>query len=192
MKRKRIVCEQLEWRLQLNAPGANYKLSFDDEFNGASLDTTKWNLYLPWTNGITNDNRYHDTNGNYLSYMMPDDVSFPGDGTIHLTTQKRNETVNGHTFNYTEGMITSSQHLTYAYGYAEIRAKLPTGPGNWDAFWMTNGWPPEDDVMEYWPGTTALDAAKPSGAVWNGSGVARLQCDDAVDGSVDELAHVWI
>lgn len=151
----RFLVEPLEQRRLLSAPGAAWPLVFDDEFNSTSLDTTKWSLYLPWSNSVSGDNRYHSTNGNYLSYMMPDDVVFPGNGTLDLNTEKRNETApSGHVFNYTEGMITTASKFTTAYGYFEIRAKLPTGAGNWPAFWMTNGWPPEDDIMEAWPATS--------------------------------------
>ena len=150
--RLRYACEMLEPRAYLNAPGTSWTPIFIDEFNGGSLDASKWSMYLPWSNSVSGDNRYHDASGNYLSYMMPDDVSFPGDGTIKFTTQKRDvQSTNGTTFHYTEGMITTANRFTQAYGYFEIRAKLPTGAGNWPAFWMTNGWPPEDDIMEYWP-----------------------------------------
>src|SRR5262249_26250825 len=79
-------------------------------------------------------------------------VSVSG-GALHLTTQQTQSfTVGSQTFTYTGAMLTTAgKEPNYSSGYFEIRAKLPTGPKNWPAFWMTNGWPPEDDIMEYWP-----------------------------------------
>src|SRR5262245_23247847 len=116
MKRKsRHICEFLEHRLFLNAPGANWKLSFADEFSAASLDTSKWSLYLPWSNSVSGDNRYHSTNGNYLSYMMPENLTFPGDGYAHLLTERRTvQSTNGTTFNYTQAMITTAGKYTFS------------------------------------------------------------------------------
>src|SRR5438067_6379769 len=76
--------ERLEQRLQLNAPGSNWSLSFDDEFNSASLDTGKWRNYLWYTNSTTNDARW--SGGTYDSYMdNAANLSMSG-GAAHLAT----------------------------------------------------------------------------------------------------------
>src|SRR5438105_4550556 len=146
--RRACPIEHLERRLQLNAPGANWSLNFDDEFNGASLDGGKWRNYLWYTNSTTNDNRW--SGGTYDSYMDNSANLTVSGGAAHLTTHSTSSfTVGSKTFSYTQAMISSWG--TFSYGYYEIRAKLPTGDKNWPAFWMTNNWPPEDDIMEYWP-----------------------------------------
>ncbi len=106
-------------------------------------------MYLPWGNSSTGDNRYH--NSQYLSYMEPYDVTVSG-GELHLSTTEQNVySANGTEFGFTEGMITTNSTFQYEYGYAEIRAQLPTGAGNWPAFWsLSGGWPPESDIMEAW------------------------------------------
>jgi beta-glucanase (GH16 family) len=54
-------------------------------------------------------------------------------------------------------MTPSGSGFGQLYGYFEMRAKLPPGPGTWPAFWLNNLLPPgskqpavEIDVMEYY------------------------------------------
>jgi hypothetical protein len=52
---------------------------------------------------------------------------------------------------YVSGMISSQPSFAQAYGYFEMRAKIPSGAGMWPAFWLLRKdlkWPPEIDVME--------------------------------------------
>ena len=53
-------------------------------------------------------------------------------------------------FAYTSGMISSHRAFEQAFGYFEIRARIPQGQGLWPAFWLLRPgqWPPEIDVME--------------------------------------------
>jgi hypothetical protein len=143
--------EELEPRIALNAPGAGWNLVFDDEFNGTSLDYSKWHDYRPW-GGQDNGSSYmvnHNTTIGGVSLTA--DLSVSG-GEIHLKTQETPAfTVGGKTYTATSAMITTgiSPYTSFSSGYFEIRARLPQGPNNWPAFWMTNGWPPEDDIMEW-------------------------------------------
>jgi beta-glucanase (GH16 family) len=134
----------------LTLPGKEWKLLWNDEFDGTTLDTTKWTISLPW-NGDDGSGRHH--NNQYASYIMDDDVQVRG-GALHLTTQRREvKNPSGKAYQFTEGLITTSGKFQTSYGYFEIRAKLPTeaGPGTWPAFWtLSNGWPPEFDIIEYW------------------------------------------
>lgn len=74
-------------------------------------------------------------------------------GVLRLTAQPAPEAAKPylHGYEYTSGMISSRNGFTQAYGYFEIRAKLPAGQGLWPAFWLLRPgqWPPEIDVMEY-------------------------------------------
>ncbi len=134
----------------MTLPGKNWKLAFADEFNDDKLDSAKWSIGLPWK-GTDGTGRHH--NEHYASYIMDDDVAVR-DGSLHLTTQKRDVTDKlGNKYGYTEGLITTAKSFRSSYGYFEVRAKMPTeaGPGTWPAFWtLADGWPPEFDIVEYW------------------------------------------
>lgn len=134
----------------LATPTDGWSLFWGDEFEGNALDSAKWTIGLPWT-GTDGSNRHH--NNLYASYIMDDDVKV-ADGALHLTTQRRDVTgKNGRVFHFTQGLITSSEKFETAYGYYEVRVKLPTeaGPGLWPAFWtLAKGWPPEMDICEIW------------------------------------------
>lgn len=164
----------------LSRPGEDWTLAWYDEFDGESLDLSKWSIGLPWT-GDDGTNRHH--NNQYASVIMDDDIAVR-DGALHLTTQRREVTgATGRTYQFTEGLITTHGTFAQAYGYFEVRAQLPTeaGPGTWPAFWLlAEGWPPEMDVIEYWGSGNRIHqgtvTAKPEGGQrwesWHRSGVS--------------------
>lgn len=136
----------------LTIPGDRWKLVWHDEFNESQLDASKWTNGLAWM-GDDGTRRHHSRM--YASYIADDDVVFR-DGMLNLLTRKTDVSdPRGTTFHYTEGFIQTDGKFNYTYGYCEIRAKVPTesGRGLWPAFWMlSRGWPPEDDVAEFWTG----------------------------------------
>lgn len=134
----------------LATPGSEWKLIFNDEFDGGKLDENKWSIGLAWT-GTDGTNRHH--NAGYASYIMDDDVVV-SDGLLRLTTQRRDiQAKDGRVFHYTQGFIQSAGKFEAQYGYFEMRARAPVdaGPGLWPAFWtLSKGWPPEYDILEIW------------------------------------------
>jgi len=132
-------------------------LIFDDEFNGAKLDKSKWFWCYPSEapDNCTNNQRgipFREREQYRSSQLVVEN------GALRLVAVRRS--VKPH-FPWTSGMVTTggpfergSPHPTFAfkYGYAEMRAKLPEGRGFWPAFWLlpANGaWPPEVDIMEW-------------------------------------------
>ena len=109
---------------------------FDDEFNGTSLDTTKWNIESQDPGGSRSCCSLHQS-----TYFTPQDVSV-GNGNLVLETEKRN--YNG--YNYTTGMIQTQNLFAFQYGRIDIRAKLPGTQGIWPGFWML---PPNEAIPAF-------------------------------------------
>jgi autotransporter-associated beta strand protein len=97
----------------LAAPPAGYYLVWSDEFDGSSLDGTKW-----WT--------WSGPNRDALN--VADAVTVAG-GHLTITTY----TVNG--THYT-AIISSDGKFRYRYGYLEASIQFNTTPGMWSAFWL--------------------------------------------------------
>jgi beta-glucanase (GH16 family) len=118
-------------------PGSGYswKIIFEDNFDGTSLNTSKWISQLPWTRDYKGD-----------AYLRDENVTV-SNGLLTITAKA--ETYSGHSF--TSGAIsTGYSKFRYKYGYAEARMKMPNARGSWTNFWMlSDGWPPEFDVVEY-------------------------------------------
>jgi beta-glucanase (GH16 family) len=133
---------------------SKWNLIFYDEFNGSSLDTTKWNTCYP--NFQVGTDSCHHNNGE-LEIYQPSQV-LVSNGILTLRAEEKPVTIGGMTFKYPSGMISSGPgangskaKFAFTYGFMKIRAKMPKGKGFWPAFWTlpTNGsWPPEIDVQE--------------------------------------------
>jgi beta-glucanase (GH16 family) len=137
-------------------PPSGWKLVFSDEFEGDTLDTSKWGTTMEFIG--THGQRYH--NESYLSYTV-DEEAVVKDGNLHLRTDRR--TVEGAEapgmFEYTQGFITSHDKFSFTHGYVEIRAKYPSGNGLWPCLWLMpqgTGWPPEFDIAEYYGGKRTM------------------------------------
>jgi hypothetical protein len=155
----------------LGVPG-DWKLIFDEDFKGPSLDTSKWDLsWWGWPrNQVT-----RPANVNEACAYDPALLRIE-DGILHMGFSNQPVTVasNGKTYNYRCGTIATTDHWQFTYGVLEARMWLPPGnapPANWQAFWSlvqapASVTPPgEIDVMEsirgecawhyHWSGGTA-------------------------------------
>lgn len=114
---------------------------FSDEFNGKSLDLTKW----------------FDTNPKWLgrqpSMANNENVSVKNGNLVLAINQMKNPTYKNE-YTHNVGWVVSKKSITY--GYFEMRAKLMDAPWvscfwlyNW---WYTNNWRTEIDICENNPG----------------------------------------
>lgn len=126
-------------------------LVFSDDFDGDTLDTTKWNKidYVNWS-GVSDWRKYQSRDEEL--------VTMNGDGTVSLWgkygdyTSQSDQT--GTSDTYACGGIFTDKTFTFQYGYVEVRAKFDCAKGAWPAIWMmpTAGpWPQtgEIDIMEH-------------------------------------------
>lgn len=119
---------------------------FDDEFNGTSLDTTKWTTGWFGT-GIT-----QAVNSSEPVCMSPSHV-VESNGELDLNATIASSSCGGKTQPDTSGMVTSDGKYQFTYGAMEARIWVPgSGPiYEWPSWW-TDGqnWPAdgEIDVLE--------------------------------------------
>jgi beta-glucanase (GH16 family) len=137
-------------------PAGPWTLKFADEFNGNSLDLTKWR---PNWFGSSDTSVTRPINDYEESCYDPAQVRVDN-GMLHLTAVRLTSPKagcvkkNGSPASYASGMVMGDYDYHFTYGYIEARINLPGAngrPENWAAFWA-NGrdWPRtgEIDVME--------------------------------------------
>jgi Glycosyl hydrolases family 16/CARDB len=146
---------------------SSYNLIFDDEFNGTSLDQSKW---TPNWFGATASSITPPGTGVETAAYDPAQITVSG-GYLHLTAISNPITINGANYPYRTGaMNTNSGKFQFTYGYAEARIYVPaagTQIANWPAWWMDGqNWPTdgEIDVLEGLAGTAQWHFHNPSGA----------------------------
>lgn len=120
-------------------------LVWSDEFNGNSIDSSKWTLETgtgSWGWG-NNEQQYYTNRSKNVSVH---------DGALHITALK--ESYNGS--DYTSARLKTQDKFYFKYGHVEARLAIPSGDGMWPAFWALGqdinsvGWPKcgEIDIME--------------------------------------------
>ena len=140
--------------LSINSLSAqNWQLVWEDDFNGSSLDQSKWahdigtgSQYGMWGWG----------NGEKQYYQSQNTTINNGIATITVK-EEPNGIVDswGNSSYYSSSKITTKGTFDFRYGKVEARIKTIDGQGFWPAFWMlpTGGsWPcdGEIDIMEQW------------------------------------------
>ncbi len=118
----------------IHAAPPGWDLVWSDEFEGTSLDTTKWDPIF-WNTPHNNEQQAY----------RPERATVSG-GNLVLTADHAN---NGGK-DYTSGKVES--RIANQYGRWEIRAKLPGTQGTWPAIWLL-----PDTNMYTWPTQGEID-----------------------------------
>jgi beta-glucanase (GH16 family) len=130
------------------------ELLFADEFDGARLDRSRWNVIGPdlWVN---NEQQAYIDSPETI-HILPAGSVEGADGGV-LALQPRHSanyrTPDGRSVDFVSGRIDSRGKFEFTHGRAAARIKMPDAVGVWPAFWLLgNGtWPDtgEIDIMEY-------------------------------------------
>lgn len=121
-----------------------YTLVWNDEFNKANIDLSKWEHEVNGDGGGNNELQFYTA--------LPTN-SFIHDGKLVIKAIQENY----QNRNFTSARLRSKYKGDWLYGRIEAYAKIPTGRGTWPAIWMLStdweygGWPQsgEIDIMEH-------------------------------------------
>jgi beta-glucanase (GH16 family) len=133
--------------------GSAWKCTFDDEFNGTALDTSKWNVQTTAASGFTA--------GPACFVDDPDNISV-AKGTLNLTVRKEaapftcKSSLGDFATQYTSGTVNGFGKYAQTYGRFEVRAKLPSSTikGLQETLWL---WPVNPLKYGPWPGSGEID-----------------------------------
>ncbi|MGA0846480.1 MAG: glycoside hydrolase family 16 protein, partial [Luteolibacter sp.] len=123
------------------ALASDWKLIWQDEFNGQKIDSDRWSPCergsSDWNNTMTRDPRCFSIGGGTLKLIGIRNPDLEKDPSPFLT-----------------GGITSRGKFEIQHGKVEIRARFKSAQGAWPALWMLGahgGWPNngEIDIMEH-------------------------------------------
>ena len=126
-----------------------------DEFDGNSLDETKWDYY---TSGWKDENQ--QVQNCYRN--RPENINVNG-GSLNLVgLYKPGETCTGNTKtgDFTSGFVQTKGKVDFKYGYIEARIKMPKNKSTWPGFWMS----PSDKKYGEWPNSGEIDIVETKGS----------------------------
>src|SRR4051794_7569340 len=108
-----------------------YKLVFDEEFNGTSVDWSKWSD----ESSSQSDGQHGNLPNKQLEWNHAANAMV-ADGHLTITAKRENfRSPSGKTYAWTSSLLTSSPSFAFQYGYIEERAMFPAKKGFWPSFW---------------------------------------------------------
>lgn len=141
---KQILLLKVFYLFSIILPAQCPNLVWADEFNGTSLDLTKWTPQI----GDGCDINLCGWGNNELEYYRAENATVAG-GTLKIIAKR--ETFGNR--NYTSARLRTINKGDWTYGRFEARMKLPTAQGMWPAFWMLS----TDDTYGGWPRSGEMD-----------------------------------
>jgi beta-glucanase (GH16 family) len=137
-----------------------------------------WATCYPWQDVPAGCTNYGNTE---YEWYLPGQDQVSG-GALHLVAQHvptPGTTANGAPRQYScrSGMVTTYPSFRFQYGYVQVVAQIPNGPGLWPALWLAaadQNWPPEIDILEHWDSDAwSRVSLHPVGAIHNFSYYAK-------------------
>jgi beta-glucanase (GH16 family) len=120
----------------LVADGTTWDCTFDSEFTGNTLDTTKWTPIVTSAGGFTS--------GDVACFVNTPDNIAVGNGYLSLTAREEaapfvcNDPYGNFMTQYTSGSVATVGLFSQTYGRVEVMAKVPSTsvPGLQSSFWL--------------------------------------------------------
>lgn len=136
-----------------------WKLIWNDEFNGKTLDRTKWDFQI----GTGSQYGLNGWGNDELQYYTEDNISFEK-GKLVIEARKENKNGMGYTSSRIRTVKDDGTDLfTTTFGRIEAKIKLPKGDGIWPAFWML----PATDKYGVWASSGEIDILEAKGRLPN-------------------------
>ena len=136
IKLKKVLCQKKN-PVTPDFLSSSYELAWNDEFDGESLDSTKWN-----TGTYSFDNAYGGVT--YIAANNNAGVLEVANGYLALNNYSVENKNGGYDY-YTPEICTNNAY-NFSYGYFEMRAKLASGNPLWHSFWACGS---NTDEMPY-------------------------------------------
>ncbi|RNL80927.1 glycoside hydrolase family 16 protein [Nocardioides marmorisolisilvae] len=140
----------------VKADGTSWTCSYDDEFDGSTLDRRFWVPQVTATSGATTG-----TSSMYACATDSPDTIGVANGNLELSLVQLPAPVKcgkGKTSQYAYGQVMHFQTFSQTYGKYEVRAKIPdvSDPGVQETFWL---WPNKNSYGQ-WPASGEIDFAE--------------------------------
>jgi beta-glucanase (GH16 family) len=133
------------------ALAGQWNCTFDDEFDGTTLNASLWQPQLTATSGFVAGPDCYVDNPNTISVS---------NGNLNLSVVKVPSTkcVGAYYSQYEAGTVSTRSLFTQTYGAFEVNAKLPvsTAPGLQETFWLY----PQNLTYGAWPASGEIDFAE--------------------------------
>ena len=122
-------------------PVVEWQLVFEDNFDGDTLDTSKWNV--DEGDGCPD---LCDWGNNELQVYSADNISVAG-GVLRIEGRQEGDS-------YTSGRLNTRGKFDFQYGRIEVSARIPSGQGTWPAIWLLHSDP---SIYGPWPLSGEID-----------------------------------
>lgn len=135
-------------------------LLFNDEFNGTTLDMSKWS----YQNGTGREYGLWWWGNDEKQYYKPENTEV-SDGTlkIYAKIEQTYDPLASTTMHYTSSKIVTQNKFSQTFGRFEARVRVPLAEGFWPAFWLM----PESSVYGGWPRSGEIDIVEWRGRIPN-------------------------